>query len=140
MRDLSDIGEFIRFHRSKPFFNDSSVEYQFSTQSDGAHIFNLISSTDTIVWCTYKKQLTLLTDLDTDGSNSRTEIPLEFFYFMAHGTYADFLRLDGQTEKALMEERVAEGYMSEELDNPSHTANNNTVGQRIRTHVSQQSR
>jgi len=59
---------------------------------------------------------------------------------MAHATYADFLRLDGQHQKAVLEDQIAEKYLEEEMDNPQQVANNNTVGKRFKTYVSQQAR
>ena len=140
VRDLSDIGEFIRIHRKEPFLNLSTLEYEFLVQNDGAHILNISDSKDVEVFVTYRKPITLLTDLDTDGSNSRNEVPQEYFYFMAHATYADFLRMDGQHSKATLEEEIANQYLAESLDNPQQVYNNNTVGQRFKTYVSQQSR
>ena len=140
VRDLSDIGEFVRIHRSQAFLNMSSLEYEFGVQSDGAHILNASNAKEGQVWITYKKPITLLTSLDIDGSASLTQVPQEFFYYMAHATYADFLRMDGQHNKASFEEQIAENYLGEEMDNPQQVANNNTIGKRFRTHVSQQSR
>ena len=140
VRDLSEIGEFVRIHRNQAFLNMSSVEYEFGVQSDGAHILNVVNSEESQVWVTYKKPVTLLTSLDIDGSASLTQVPQEFFYYMAHATYADFLRMDGQHNKASFEEQIAENYLGEEMDNPQQVANNNTIGKRFRTHVSQQSR
>ena len=140
VRDLSDIGEFVRIHRNQAFLNMSSVEYEFGVQSDGAHILNVVDAKESQVWVTYKKPITLLAGLDTDGSGNLREVPQEFFYYMAHATYADFLRMDGQHNKASFEEQIAENYLGEEMDNPQQVANNNTIGKRFRTHVSQQSR
>tara|TARA_B110000211_G_scaffold151727_1_gene172567 strand:- start:2151 stop:3203 length:1053 start_codon:yes stop_codon:yes gene_type:complete len=140
VRDLSEIGEFVRIHRNQAFLNMSSVEYEFGVQSDGAHILNAVSAKEGQVWVTYKKPITLLTSLDIDGAASLTQVPQEFFYYMAHATYADFLRMDGQHNKASFEEQIAENYLGEEMDNPQQVANNNTIGKRFRTHVSQQSR
>lgn len=140
VRDLSDIGEFIRIHRNQPFFNQSSIEYEFSVQTDGAHILNVVDAQESQVWVTYKKRITLLTTLDTAGTGGETEVPQEFFYFMAHATYADFLRLDGQHQKAVLEDQIAENYLGEEMDNPQQVANNNTIGKRFKTYVSQQAR
>lgn len=140
VRDLSDIGEFVRIHRNQAFLNMSALEYEFGVQSDGAHILNASNAKESQVWITYKKPITLLTSLDIDGSASLTQVPQEFFYYMAHATYADFLRMDGQHQKASFEEQIAENYLAEEMDNPQQVANNNTVGKRFKTYVSQQSR
>jgi len=133
------IGEFLRIHRTDPFVRNSAIEYEFYVQSDGAHILNLTTADASEVFVTYKKRLTQLTSLDTADSGL-TEVPQEFFYFMAHATYADFLRLDGQHQKAVLEGQIAEKYLEEEMDNPQQVANNNTVGKRFKTYVSQQAR
>jgi hypothetical protein len=133
------IGEFLRIHRTDPFVRNSAIEYEFYVQSDGAHILNLTTADASEVFVTYKKRLTQLTSLDTADSGL-TEVPQEFFYFMAHATYADFLRLDGQHQKAVLEDQIAENYLGEEMDNPQQVANNNTVGKRFKTYVSQQAR
>lgn len=134
------IGEFLRIHREEPFLRNSTIDFEFFVESDGAHVINLTASDATSVYVTYRQPITLLTDLDTDGSNSRNEVPQEYFYFMAHATYADFLRMDGQHSKAAFEEEIAKQYLDESLDNPQQVYNNNTVGHRIKTYVSQQSR
>lgn len=133
------IGEFLRIHRTDPFVRNSAIEYEFYVQSDGAHILNLTTADASEVFVTYKKRLDQLTTLDVAGAGT-TEVPQEFFYFMAHATYADFLRLDGQHQKAVLEDQIAENYLGEEMDNPQQVANNNTVGKRFKTYVSQQAR
>ena len=134
------IGEFLRIHREEPFLRNSTIDFEFFVESDGAHVINMTASDATSVYVTYRQPITLLTDLDTDGSNSRNEVPQEYFYFMAHATYSDFLRMDGQHSKATLEEEIANQYLAESLDNPQQVYNNNTVGQRFKTYVSQQSR
>jgi hypothetical protein len=133
------IGKFLRIHRTDPFVRNSAIEYEFYVQSDGAHILNLTTADASEVFVTYKKRLDELTTLDVAGAGT-TEVPQEFFYFMAHATYADFLRLDGQHQKAVMEDQIAENYLGEEMDNPQQVANNNTIGKRFKTYVSQQAR
>ena len=134
------IGEFLRIHREEPFLQNSTIDFEFFVESDGAHVINLTTADATSVYVTYRQPVTLLTSLDTYGSGSLTQVPQEYFYFMAHATYADFLRMDGQHQKALLEEQIAEKYLAESLDNPQQVYNNNTVGQRFKTYVSQQSR
>ena len=59
---------------------------------------------------------------------------------MAHVVYADFLRMDGQTEKAIIEEQIGAQYLDAELSKASITSNTNIVGKRISTYVNRQSR
>ena len=133
------IGEFIRIHRNQPFRNNSTVEYEFYVDANGAHILNVVSSSDSGVFVTYKKIFVTF----TTGSNYETSteaVPSEFFHFIAHTTYADFLRMDGQTDKALIEEQAGEKYLALELERVDLITNNNTVNNRFSTYVNRQAR
>jgi len=139
--DKNDIAEFIRVHRTQPFVRNSALEFEFFVQSDGAHILNLTTSDADSAFVTYKKELTdIPSTWDLDGDKSTQEIPLEFFYYVAHSVYADFLRMDGQHDKALAEEQVANKYLANELEKTDQVMNNNTVKKRFNTYVSNQSR
>jgi hypothetical protein len=150
VRDLADVQEFMRMHRAQPFLNNSSMEFEFFIQADGAHVMNVSSDNDTSIYVTYKKELpAYLTtwDLDPNSSPPNTEplndiklVPNEFFHYIAHATYADFLRMDGQHDKAILEEQTADKYLANELEKTDQIMNNNTVKKRFRTYVSTQSR
>lgn len=131
----SNIGQFLRIHRNQPFVRNSEIEYDFYVDSSGAHIINQAGGTDQTgdVYVTYKTEFTPIAD-------SSSNVPQEFFYYLAHNAYADFLRMDGQVEKALIEEQVGEKYLDIELSKLELLTNNNTVGKRISTYVNKQSR
>ena len=129
----STIGEFIRVHRKQAFLNSSALEYDFFTDFTGANLLNIISSTDNKAYVTYKKKLDLFTE-------SSEDIPAEFFYFMAHASYADFLRMDGQHGKAVAEEAVAKNYLDLELEKIDLRSNNNSINHKFSTYVNRQSR
>jgi|TARA_R110002167_G_scaffold68770_2_gene194167 hypothetical protein len=133
------IGEFIRIHRNQPFLNNSTVEYEFYVDAIGAHILNVVSSSDSGVFVTYKKPFEVLTT-SSDYLNSTESVPAEFFHFIAHTSYADFLRMDGQTDKALIEEQTGEKYLALELERVDLITNNNTVNNRFSTYVNRQAR
>lgn len=128
------IADFIRIHRTQPFLNLSSVEYEFYVDGDGAHILNPSDSAPTSAFVTYKKVW------DGPFDISSTTIPMEFFYFTAHAAYSDFLRMDGQLDKAMAEEQVAQSYLASELQKAESQRNNNITVRRISTHLSRQSR
>jgi hypothetical protein len=128
-----DIGEFIRIHRKQAFLNDSSLEYDFYVDSNGANILNIVNTEDTSAFVTYKKELAPFTETSED-------IPLEFFYFVAHAAYADFLRMDGQHGKALTEEQIAKNYLDIELEKIDIRNNNNSINHKFSTYVNRQSR
>jgi len=133
------IGSFNRIHRKKAFLNNSSIEYDFYVDFTGANILNVTSSTDNSAFVTYKQQFTPF-DVTSSYTSSTVEVPAEFFPYIAHATYADFLRMDGQTEKAFAEEQRAEIALALELEKIDLISNNNTVNKRFSTYVNRQSR
>jgi len=126
------IGEFLKVYRKQAFLNDSSLEYDFFVDSNGANILNIANATDNAAFVTYKKQLPQYTITSID-------IPSEWFFFIAHGAYADFLRMEGKVEQSMAEEGVAQGYLAQELEKVDNMSNNN-VFRRFSTHGTRQSR
>ena len=131
--DVGNIHEFIRIHRDRPMLRNSSIEYDFYVDSIGAHILNLKTETASVAYVTYKKELPQFT------ANS-TNIPGEWFTFLAHGAYADYLRMDQKQEQALAEEQVAQGYIAMELEKVDNMMNNNTALKRFSTYTNRQAR
>jgi len=129
----NDIGEFIRIHRTQAFQKNSALEYDFYVDVDGANILNITSGDDTSAFVTYKKELPTFT-------SDSTNFPLEFFYFVAHAAYADFLRMDGQHGKALTEEQLAQNFLDIELEKIDIRNNNNSINHKFSTYVNRQSR
>ena len=129
----ADISEPIRIHKSRSFRNNSSLEYDFYVDFNGMNILNLSPKTSATAYVTYNKELGQFTDQSTD-------IPSEWFAFMAHASYADFLRLDGQAEKAIAEEQVAQKYISMELEKVDNVSNRNTALKKFSTYTSRQAR
>lgn len=129
----NDIVEFIRIHRTQAFQKNSALEYDFYVDANGANILNITNDNDTSAFVTYKKGISTITADSTD-------IPSEFFYFIAHASYADFLRMDGQHGKALTEEQLAQNYLDIELEKIDIKNNNNTINKKFSTYVSRQSR
>lgn len=142
-----NVAEFIRIHRNQPFLNSSEVEYDFFLDLDGANILNIRNSNDSSAFVTYKKRLALveITETDptpvvTDYTEDTTDIPKEFFYYIAHSVYADFLRIERRYEQALQEEAVAQNYLAQELEKLDIIANNNNLKKKFSTHLNRNSR
>ncbi len=133
------IGDFNRIHRKRAFLNNSAVEYEFFVDLNGANILNIASTTDNEAFVSYKKQFTPFT-VTTDYYNSTVEVPGEFFNFIAHAVYADFLRVQNRQQEAIAEEQVAQTYLALELEKIDIRSNNNTVNKRFSTYVNRQSR
>ena len=136
---LDSIGDFNRIHRKRAFMNDSSMEYEFFVDFDGANILNIANSTDNEAFVSYKKQFTPFT-VTSDYYNSVVEVPGEFFNYIAHSVYADFLRVQNRQEQALAEEQVAQTYLALELEKIDIRSNNNTINKRFSTYVNRQAR
>jgi len=133
------IGDFNRIHRKQAFLNNSSLEYEFFVDFDGANILNIANTNDTSAFVSYKKQFTPFT-VTSDYYNSTVEVPGEFFNYIAHAVYADFLRVQNRQEQALAEEQVAQTYLALELEKIDIRSNNNTINKRFSTYVNRQSR
>ena len=128
----NNIGEFLKIHRKKAYINDSSIEYDFFVDADGGNILNITNTTDGTAFVTYKKELPQYTITSTD-------IPGEWFFFIAHGSYSDFLRMEDKIEQALIEEESSQKYLALELEKIDNMSNNN-VFKRFSTHGTRQSR
>jgi hypothetical protein len=133
------IGDFNRIHRKDAFLNNSAIEYDFFADSDGANILNIVNTTDNTAFVTYKKQFTPFS-VTSDFYNSTATVPAEFFNYMAHSVYADFLRVQNKQEEAIAEEGVAQKYIAQELEKVDLRMNNSTINKRFNTYVSRQSR
>jgi len=128
----SDVGSFIRVWGENPFGRTGSRQYDYWVDVDGCHVVNA-PETKTDFWIAYVKEW------DGPYNDAATTIPLEFFNYAAHATYADYLRMDRQNDKAIAEEGIAQQYLLIELDR-AQQANVNTIWRRITTHLSSQSR
>ncbi len=136
----NNIGDFNRIHRKTPFINNSSVEYDFSVDIDGANILNIPNTEDSSAYVTYKREFTPFTVTSDFYNQGAVEVPGEFFNFIAHAVYADFLRVQNRQQEAIAEEQIAQTYLAQELEKIDIRNNNNTVNKRFSTYVNRQSR
>lgn len=135
----NDINEFIRIHKKKAFLKNSAVEYEYYVTFEGAHIINLLDTADKSIFVTYKKKFSTFTT-SSDYATSTETVPEEFFAFIAHTAYADFLRMDGQHSKAMLEEETAKGALDMQLERNDIISNINNTTSRFSTYVNRQSR
>ena len=82
------------------------------------------------VFVTYKKEW------NGPYTSTSTNIPEEWNEYLGHAVFADFLRLDAQNEKALIEEKVAEGILQDQLMKVDVTRSVGVLSHRISTHAS----
>jgi hypothetical protein len=132
------IDSFMRIFQQAPYFKTSVNEFDFTVTADGATPICGDLNPQT-AFVTYKSQLT-----DTYGDridlNEVSAIPAEWFQYLAHGAYADYLRAEGQQEKAALADQEAEALLTEELIRLDENHTSGFVSNRIRTNANMQLR
>ena len=132
----TQISNFIRIHSDQSFVNRSATEYDFYVDEYGANVMNVASTDQSEVYVTYQKNiLNTTTGVVVSSLTSGSEVPTEFFNYTAHGVYADFLRMDGQHDKASVEEEKANLFLATELERIDIINNNNSLNRKISTYI-----
>jgi len=138
---LPDVDTFIRLHRTRPYGNVGAQEFDYHVGSNGA---NLISGSlnPASVFVTYKKANSAQSGSTQYGSDAgdTTEIPLEWFQYIAHASYADFLRSEGQQEKSGVADQEAQMFLQEELYRIDQQRTSGVIGTKICTNSNYQLR
>lgn len=132
----SQIDTFLRVHADNPYIAGTVQEYDFHVGSSGATLVSG-SSIPTSAWVTYQA---VLPDKYGDGAGEESNIPREWFEYLAHGTYADFLRAEGQQEKAALADQEALEILTDEMLVPQNVSTSNVVATKIRTNMNSQTR
>lgn len=121
-----------RVHKQNPKTTRYPDEYTFLAETDGngnpsVRIIEPSSLAGETVYVTYRKDL--VAEVNSDGATSgyygdeqgdNPNIPWVFFENAVHGSYADFLRGDGQNSKAFAEDQYAESLLIHEIDKVSN--------------------
>jgi hypothetical protein len=138
---LSPVDTFLRVFKQAPYAASSVQEFDYTVTSGGAKLVSGDLNPLT-AFVTYKAQFT-----DTYGpglpdglSTDVTSVPAEWFQYLAHGTYADYLRAEGQQEKAALADQEAEALLTEELIRLDENHTSGFVSNRIRTNANMQLR
>ena len=129
---LSNISEYLRVHQMPSFVNLSSREFEFYVTADGAHMLNLYPANSTVAYVTYKKDF-------SEFSTSSTDIPREWFYFLASSVYSDLLRMQGRNEQAQTEDALSQNYLSNEMERVNNI-NNTHIIRKFSTYTARQAR
>lgn len=130
---IDDIEQVLNIWDDNPFLTNSARRYNYFADASGYHVVNNYSELEGF-WVGYRAQW------PGPYLAAAVDIPLEFFYYAAHATYADFLRMDDQREAAMAEENAAQTYLVLEMDKAEHNANTNMIRRIINTHNSKQAR
>ena len=133
---LDSIDTFLRIHKQNPYQTSSVQEFDIMVTIAGARIIsgtlNPISA-----WVTYKKQFT---DTFGDGTSEDPNIPSEWYQYIAFGVYADYLKREGQQEKASFADQEADLILQDELMRLDEQHTQTIVSQRIMTNANMQLR
>ena len=121
-----------RVHKSDPKSSLYPDEYTYvsllvdqltTTGYPAIKIINPTVLNSVNVYVTYRKDVESVvkdgsgtTGFFGDASGDTDNVPFRFFEYMAFGAYADFLRGDGQTDKAQVEDQNAEMILRQEID------------------------
>ena len=132
----SSIDTFLRIFKQAPYALTSVQEFDYTVDASGAKLVAGDLNPET-AFVTYKAQFS---DTYGDGSGETSTIPAEWFQYLAHGTYADYLRAEGQQEKAALADQEAEALLTEELIRLDENHTSGFVSNRIRTNANMQLR
>jgi hypothetical protein len=132
----SSIDTFLRVFKQAPYISASVQEFDYTVTSDGATLVAGDLNPET-AFVTYKAQFS---DTYGDQSGETSTIPAEWFQYLAHGTYADYLRAEGQQEKAAIADQEAEMLLQDELIRLDENHTSGFVSNRIRTNANMQLR
>jgi hypothetical protein len=133
---LSSIDTFLRVYKQAPYIASSVQEYDIMVTAGGATLVcGDLNPSEAYV--TYKAQLS---DTYGDGSGESTTIPAEWYQYMAHGTYADYLRAEGQQEKSVIADQEAELLLQDEMIRLDENHTSGLVSNRIFTNANMQMR
>lgn len=127
--EIPGIEDFFQVFEMNPNGGTYSILKNFWVDADGAHVVGNYEDLNGF-YVSFKR------DWGGPYTADSADIPQEFFNYAVHGGYADFLRSEGQTDKAFAEEQAAETYLTIELNRADKTANANRYTQ-FRTHLSQ---
>lgn len=130
------IDTFLRVHRQQPYVVASVQEYDMMITATGATIItgNLNPAT---AFVTYKAQLN---DTYGDSAGETSAIPAEWYQYLAHGTYADYLRAEGQQEKAALADQEADSLLQDEMIRIDEQHTLQIVANRVFTNANMQNR
>lgn len=107
---LDTIGTFLKVQAVAPYTTPSPQDYNFYVDSGGAKL--ITSANPSSVFVTYKK---VLADTYGETTGMQSAVPSEWFDYIAHGVYSDYLRAEGQQEKSQLADSEASMILNDEL-------------------------
>jgi hypothetical protein len=124
------IGTFLKIQAVAPYTTASPQDYNFYVDSAGAKL--ITSATPATAFVTYKK---ILADTYGETTGLQNAVPSEWFDYIAHGVYSDYLRAEGQQEKSAMADQEASLILEDELIQVDQQGAGMTFGSRYLANV-----
>ena len=134
---LDTIDTFLRIHVTEPFVSASAQDFDFTVSLGGAKLVDG-SLNSTTAFVTYKMYNDAVYGDGTNGTSAL--IPDEWFEYLAHGVYSDWLRAEGQMEKAQVADLEARDKLTDELMRVDEMGTTNLISSRLRTNANMQGR
>jgi hypothetical protein len=133
---LSPVDTFLRVFKQAPYAASSVQEFDYTVTSSGAKLVSGDLNPLT-AFVTYKAQFT---DVYGDNTGEVSDVPAEWFQYLAHSTYSDYLRAEGQQERASIAAAEADLVLQDELIRLDENHTSGFVSNRIRTNSNMQLR
>lgn len=133
---LDSIDTFLRIFPFQPYRKIGGGEYEFTVSASGASLLSGASNPN-LAWVIYKARKAV-----SYGSSApdETNVPEEWFEYMAHGAYSDYLRAEGQQEKAALADQEANEILLDELMKLDEQHTQTIISNRIFTNANMQVR
>jgi hypothetical protein len=123
---LDTIGTFLKIQAVAPYTTASPQDFNFYIDSAGAKL--ITSASPSAAFVTYKK---ILSDTYGETTGLQKDVPSEWFDYIAHGVYSDYLRAEGQQEKSLAADQEAAMILEDELIQVDQQGAGMTFGSRF---------
>ena len=134
--EVSTIDTFLRIDSNSRYAGRNGQEFEFTVTSAGASlILHEISSG--VAFVTYKA---VMPAYYGDQSYEDSNIPYEWFQYIAHGVYADYLRSEGQQDRAAIADVEANEILTDELMRLDEQHTQTVISTRIFTNSNMSSR
>jgi hypothetical protein len=130
------IDTFLRIYLQPPYGRSGGQEFEFTVTSSGAALI-ADSPSSGLAWVTYKSILPVYYG---DNVGEDQNIPYEWFQYIAHGVYADYLRAEGQQDRAAIAEAEAQEILTDELMRLDEQHTQTIISPRISTYINRSSR
>ena len=127
---LDTIGTFLKIQAVAPYTASSPQDFNFYVDSAGAKL--ITSANPATAFVTYKK---VLSDVYGETAGMQASVPSEWFDYIAHGVYSDYLRAEGQQEKSQLADQEAAMILNDELVQIEQQGAGMTFGTRYLTNV-----